>query len=338
MTVVVTGATGHLGSNLVRSLITRRPVRALVHNREKGDSLDGLDLDRVFGDVGTISSLYTAFDGADVVYHLAANVSFGSEDWALMESVNVVGVRNVVEACLHCGVRRLVYFSCVHALVQEPLLEPVNELRPLVESSNCPAYDRSKALGEREVRNGIEMGLDAIIINPSGMIGPYDFHLSQLGRVLVGLANHKLPALVGSGLDWVDVRDVSAGAIRAEEQAPTGAKFILSGHWASMSDVAAIVERLTGVRAPRLVVPAWLAHAGQPVLSNYNRWVERSPVHISSLVRTFRGNKAVRHERATRELDYNPVSLQQTVNDALRWYQENGRIIGDIKLQVQGQA
>ena len=230
MIVAVTGATGHIGVNLVRALLKeKRQVRALVHSNRQG--LDGLDVELVQGDVGDPYSLYRAFAGADVVYHLAAIISLSMNDWPAVEAVNVIGTRNVVEACLKCGVRRLVHFSSVHALVQEPFHIPVDELRPLVDNQGCPPYDRSKAAGEREVRQGIEQGLDAVILNPTAVIGPYDYRLSHFGEALLAMARGKLPALVQGGFNWVDVRDVVAGAISAEERAPIGAKYLFSGNY-----------------------------------------------------------------------------------------------------------
>ena len=173
-TAVVTGASGHVGANLVRALLAQgRPTRTLLHLDRQ--AIEGLDVEIIEGDICDLESLCVAFDGADVVYHLAANISLLMDEWPLLELVNVIGTRNVVEACLRSGVRRLVHFSSSHALVQEPMDIPVDESHPLVESQGCPPYDRSKAAGEKAVCKGIERGLDAIIIYPTAIIGPHDY-------------------------------------------------------------------------------------------------------------------------------------------------------------------
>jgi len=325
MAIVVTGAAGHVGGNLVRALLARgRPTRALVHHDRR--ALKGLDVETVPADVCDLDSLYRAFEGAEVVYHVAALISLSMGDWSRLEAVNVIGTRNVVEACLRCGVRRLVHFSSIHALVQEPLDVPVDELRPLVESRRSPPYDRSKAAGEREVRRGIERGLDAVIVNPTGMIGPYDYRPSHFGQVLLALGQRRLPALVQGGFDWVDVRDVVAGAMRAEECAPAGAKYLLSGHWASVYDLAVLTEEVTGARAPRTVFPMWMARVGVPFGTHFTRLDGNHPLYTRFSLRALRGNPQVSHQRATRDLGYHPRPLRETLEDTFQWFVEAGRL------------
>ena len=122
-----------------------------------------------------------AFDGADVVYHLAAHISISRGEWPLLESVNVTGTRNVVEACLRRGVRRLVYFRSIHAINQMSSNSQLDESCLLVGPEYFRSYDLSKAMAEKEVLQGIEKGLDAVIISPTAMIGPHDFRPSHFG-------------------------------------------------------------------------------------------------------------------------------------------------------------
>lgn len=326
MTVVVTGATGHIGANLVRALIQEgRPTRCLVHVSHA--SLQGLDVELVHGDICDVESLCKAFRGADVVYHLAAIISLSMSDWPRLEAVNVNGTRNVIEACLRTGVRRLVHFSSIHALVQEPFSSPVDETRPMSHALSCPPYDRSKAAGEREVRQAIGKGLDAVIINPTGVIGPYDFQPSHLGEVIISMAQNKLPALVTGGFDWVDARDVVAAALRAEEQAPAGARYLLSGHWVSMCDIAAMVGEITGRTEKKFVCPLWLARLGAPVIQVASRLSGKRPLYTSVSLRALKSNRNISHEKATRELGYQPRPFRETLVDTLRWFGENGKLV-----------
>ena len=332
MIVAVTGASGHLGANLIRALLReKKQVRALINiNR---NALDGLDVEIVKADIRDPHSLLQAFKGVEVVYHLAAIISLSMDSWSSIEAVNIIGTRNVVDACNQCGVRRLVHFSSIHAIEQTPMSRPVDEKRPLIDSPGCPPYDRSKAAAEREVRLGIEQGLDAIILNPTAVIGPHDYQLSHMGAVLLALAQGKMPALVEGGFNWVDARDVAAAALKAEEQAPTGSKYLLSGHWASVIELGKLTETLTGVPAPRVVVPVWLARAGAPVVTAFNQITNNRPLYTTVSIRALNNcNKVISHERATRELNYHPRPLKETLADTLRWFQDNDMLDRSIKI------
>ncbi len=327
MTVVVTGASGHVGGNLLRALLSSgRPVRALVHRDRR--AVEGLDLEVIQGDICDLETLRRAFAGAEVVYHTAAYISILGDEWPLLEQVNVLGTRNVVRACLECGVRRLVHFSSIHALEQEPLDTPVDESRPLVDSDSHRAspYSRSKAAGEREVRAAILCGLDAVILYPTAIVGPYDFRPSHFGHVLLYLARGKLPALVAGGFDWVDVRDVVAAALRAAEAAPPGARYILSGHWATLAEIAALVEGFTGVPAPRRVVSPDLARRVAPLATLAARLLRMRPLFTSVAIEALEGNRRISHERAGRDLSYRPRPFHETIRDTLRWFVESGRL------------
>jgi dihydroflavonol-4-reductase len=325
MTVVVTGANGHVGANLVRALLAEgRSVRALVYHSRR--ALQGLEVELVEGDVRDFASLQRGFEGAEVVYHLAAHISIRMNEWPLVEAINVLGTRNVVEASLQGGIRRLVHFSSIHAFNEQPHDKPVDESRPLKipESPDIAPYDRSKAAGEREVRQGIARGLDAIIINPTAIVGPHDYYPSHFGQAILSLAQGNLPVLVPGGFNWVDVRDLIAGAMRAEREAPTGAKYLLSGHWLSVADVAALITELTGVRAPYVVCPIWLARLGLPFSMTFARLTGTRPLYTKVSLDSLLAYRYISHDKATRELAYHPRPFRETLLDTLRWFEENG--------------
>jgi dihydroflavonol-4-reductase len=333
MRVAITGASGHMGSNLVRAFLKQNvTVRAMINSNR--DPLKGLDVEVVQTDIRTPYKVLEAFKDVDIVYHLAAVISLSMDGWPSIEAVNVTGTRNVVNACLKCGVRRLVHFSSIHAIEQTPLNTPVDEKTPLIDSPNCPPYDRSKAAAEREVRQGIEEGLDAIILNPTAVIGPNDYQPSHLGAVLLALAQGKMPALVEGGFNWVDARDVAQAALKAGAKGPTGAKYILSGHYASVVELATLVESITGVPRPRMIFPVWLARTGAPIVATFNQITKNRPLYTSVSIRALSNcNPIISHERATKELDYHPRPLKETVTDTLDWFQEAGMLERSIKIK-----
>jgi dihydroflavonol-4-reductase len=324
MTTVVTGASGHVGNNLVRSLLAQgRQVRVLVHRNSQ--SLESADIERVSGDISDPASLVRAFQAADVVYHLAAKISIEMGDWPALNNVNILGTRNVVSACILCNVRRLVHFSSIDAIEQKPVSIPVNESSPPADSPRHPPYDRSKAAGEKEVRAGIARGLDAVIVNPTAIIGPYDYQPSLQGQMLIAMARRKLPALIQGGFDWVDVRDVVFGAMQAEKLAQRGSKYILGGHWASLTDIAHLVEKTTGAAMPHFLCPLWLAGVGAPFVSAYEHLCGRRPLFTRASIIAINSNRSISHARANTELGYNPRPLEETVSDTLHWFASCGQ-------------
>ncbi len=323
MTILVTGATGHVGANLVRILLARgHRVRALVHlNREP---VNGLDIETAEGDICYPESLLDAFENIEVVYHLAAHISILENEGALLDSVNVAGTRNVVEACLKRGIKRLVHFSSIHAMPEQSANSSVDRMVPLAESRQYPHYDRSKASAEREVYKGLAEGLDAIILCPTAIVGPYDYRPSLFGEALLRLANGKLPALITGGFNWVDVRDVVEVAIKAERRAPTGARYVIGGHWVSLCDVAKMVEQITGVPAPRLVCPLWLARIGAPVVNAVDRLTGKKPLYTSVSLKALSSHRNIDYQKTIFDLDYYPRPYRETIIDTLRWFEEAG--------------
>jgi len=323
MVTVVTGASGHVGANTVRALVARgRSVRAMIHVDRR--ALEGLDIETVRGDVLDPASLDKAFEGADTVFHLAASISLS--DNRKMKMVNAVGTKNVVEACLRKRVGRMVHFSSIHAVAYSAGRDLIDESSPLVASLDCSDYGRSKAGAEDQVRRGLVGGLSTIIVRPTAMLGPHDYQPSFFGQVLLALARGKLPALIAGGFDWADVRDVVEGAIRAEETAPPGAEYLLSGHWATLRDIAEMVGGITNSRVPKLTCPLWLAGLAAPLATCFDRMTGRRPLFTSFSIDTIRKSERVSHQRASAELGYQPRPLQSSIEDTLKWFSDNGRL------------
>lgn len=331
MITLVTGASGHVGANLIRSLLRDgRCIRVLMHRNHQ--AINGLPVEVVQGDVCDYNSLMQACQGVSVVYHLAAIISIETGNQREIEAVNVQGPRNIVDACLTNNVCRLVHFSSIHAFEQKPLNKPLDETREAVKPP-CPPYDHSKAAGELEVRKGIERGLDAIIINPTAIVGPNDYQLSHFGQVILSMAQGKLPALVNGGFDWVDVRDVVSGAMQAEIIAPTGSKYLLSGHWASLTEIARIVAEYTGAPLPPFTSPAWLAEFGAPFITTYAHLRRERPLYTRAAIKAIHSNRNISHTKASVELGYNPRPLRDTIQATLKWFEENGKLNRDC---IQG--
>lgn len=312
-----------VGSNLVRALLDQgQRVRAVVHRDRRG--IEGLDVEQVNADLDDLDSLVRAFSKTKIVFHLAGLITLNPKDWQAAERTNVIGTQNVIEACFRCKVDRLVFFSSIHALQQKPMNVPVDENRPLVNSTNFPPYDRSKAAAELQVRSAVVRGLNAIIINPTAMMGPFDYRPSFVGSMLIKMASGKLPALVKGGFDWVDVRDVCASSIKAAFKAKCGERFMMSGHWASLKDVASITDHFSGIVRRKMIVPYWLAYQAAPLMNLLVQVSRSEPLYTKVSLLDVQSNHNICHDHASELLGYSPRALEETIFDSLAWFSKNG--------------
>ena len=324
MKIAVTGASGHLGANLVRALLADGcDVRAITAEpvHQPLPALQRLKVERVCGDVTNPRSIRRACEGADTVYHLAARISVTDRDAAAVWDVNVKGTANVVEACLQNDVRRLVHVSSYHAITPGDRQATDDDGPPSV-ADGLPAYARSKAFGELAVRDGIERGLDAVIVRPSGMIGPFDFKPSMLGSMLVDMWRGRLPAVVAGGVNLVDVRDVASTLIHAERRGKCGSRYLVAGSWLSIAELADVACALIGRRPPRMVTPLWIARAVAPIASAFSRLIGREPRLTDQALTALADHRLVLDGRAREELGHRPRPIEQTLVDTYEWFAE----------------
>lgn len=320
---VVTGASGHLGANLVRLLLDKGyAVRAVV--RDDLRAIAGLSLEPFRADICDVSALRKAFQHADIVFHLAAIVALGRDHSGRVWRTNVDGVRNVVDACARAGVRRLVHYSSIHAFSAYPIDEVVTEARPCAAGRGLPSYDRTKVAGEQEALRAIDSGVDVVIINPTAVIGPCDYKPSPMGRVLLDLQARRMPALVNGGFNWVDARDVSVAAETAGRLGRSGERYLVGGNYATLREIADLAATVTGVAAPRLVMPVWLAMLGVPFAAAVAAITGKDAKFTRASLRAVTHHQKVSHEKAERELGYRPRPLRETLTDTYRWFRENG--------------
>lgn len=325
--VVVTGATGHIGNVLVRELLAHgQYVRTLAPPFENLRSLAGLDVEHLTGDLRDPDSLIRAFSGASVVCHLAGLISILPRRTDALYAVNVLGTRNVVQACLDCGVQRMVYVSSVHALMEPPHGTAITEAAGCDPARTVGRYARSKAQATLEVLEGAERGLDAVIVFPSGVIGPYDFNRSEMGQLILDFAHGKLPAYLDGAYDFVDVRNVAGGVVRACQKGRPGEGYILSGEIVSVPRLMALLQELTGVRAPSLRLPRWVARAAARFSPLFYAVAGTRPRFTSYSVRVLGSNCLISCDKARRELDYVPRPIRETLADTVQWFRTNGML------------
>jgi dihydroflavonol-4-reductase len=323
MKIAVTGGSGHIGVNLCRELAKRgHTIRVLIHKNTNG--LQDLPQETVQGHLGDPASLSSLVHDADIVIHLAAVISIQGNKTGELFDINVEGTRNILEASQKAPVKRFIHFSSIHALEQSPFDQVLDENRPLAVRDKM-AYSRSKALAEEIVLKATKQGMDAIILSPTAVIGSFDYAPSLMGRALILLARGRLPALVPGGYDWVDVRDVAYSTLTAIEKGRNGERYILSGHWRTLEQISELVSILHEYRSRRVICPLWLARLGLPFIRLYCSIYDKDPLYTRDSLYALRmSHRNISHEKATKELDFNPRPFEETIKDTLAWFQKQG--------------
>ena len=321
MNIGITGASGHVGANLIRLLQPAgHNIKVLLHKDGRALQIQGIET--VKGDVLKKETLKPFCTNLDVVFHLAAHISIGGNNYDTVYAINVEGTKNVMEAAEKAGVKRFIHFSSIHALEHHPLDRPMDETRPL--ALNAPlAYERTKAIAESLVLEQNNKDFETVVLNPTAIIGPYDFKPSFLGRTLIMIYKGQLPGLVPGGYNWVDVRDVAAAAISAIDKGKPGERYILSGEWQSIKTLASLVAEIKNREMKLPVLPLWLARAGIPFFSLWSRFTSNPPLYTSeSLSILQNGNRNISHNKATAALGFNPRPLKESLNDTISWFRK----------------
>ena len=323
MKAFVTGGSGHVGGNLVRELLSRGyQVDCLVRSDTR--ALDNLDVNLVKGDMLNPKEIAPLMTDSDVVFHSAAFVAVEKIQEDLMQKINVEGSRSIATAAVESGVKKMVHFSSVHAFEQHPTSEPLVEARPLVTDPKALPYDRTKAEAQKVVLGYRDQGLEVNVIHPTGIIGPYDFKLSRMGKVLRDITNGNMPFAINNGFNWVDVRDVAKSAVNCIDKGVDGQNYILPGHWASIPHLSTLIKQITGNRTHLVSVPFWMAYLALPFASISSRISGKRPSFsrgslqaLAIQCRTIPGTLANEH------LDHLPRPLEETIDDTVSWLTQN---------------
>jgi dihydroflavonol-4-reductase len=322
-TVAVTGATGLLGNNVVRLLVNRRfRVRALSRSVAAAErTLDGLPVDVVVTGLGDGHQLAGAFAGCQLVFHSAAHVHCGWRHLAEMRETNVEGTRRVARAARVAGAR-LIHVSSVDAIGLRSDGVPADEETPAGGMPECP-YVVTKREAEEAVLEEVERGLDAVIVNPTYMLGPWDWKPSS-GRMLLEVGHGWGTFAPPGANDFVDVRDVAAGALAAAERGRTGRRYILGGHplpyldaWRVFARIAGRMQPLGAAPEPVIRLAGWCGDAVS-LFTARELPVNSAATSMSLLPHLFSSH------RARTELGYSSRPFETTVGDAWQWFIDHG--------------
>ncbi|HNE73755.1 MAG TPA: NAD-dependent epimerase/dehydratase family protein [Microthrixaceae bacterium] len=321
MRAVITGASGFLGAHLARTL-KDRGVEVRAADRSRGPALDDVDVEFVEIDVLDPASLRAAFEGQDRVFHLAAIISIVGDPTGEVWRVNVHGPRNAATVAFECGGGRFVHCSSVHSFDLERCGPSLDESGLPTTHPDAPAYDRSKRAGEEAVRLVVQKGLDAVVVNPTGIIGPDDRGPSRMGETVLQFMTRKIPVGITGQFDFVDVRDVVEGLIAAGDRGRTGENYLLSGSRLSIRELGMLVERYSGVPVPPLSIPLRLVTPLAPLVMQIEQRTKK-PIFTPDALHALKYSPVVSHYRAATELGYRSRPIHETVRDTVAWFESN---------------
>lgn len=321
---IVTGATGLLGNVLVRELISRgKDVKVFVRKTSDTVCFNDCEVEKLYGDVLDFDSLVKAFEGAENIYHLAGEISIMPGPNKNLRMVNLTGTKNVIKACFRSGVKKLIYTSSIHAFKEVGNVSIIDESLPFDPYNPMGEYNRTKAMASLDVREAVREGLNAVIICPTAVIGPYDFKVSNIGSLFVDYCNKRQKIIIDGAYDFVDVRDVAAGHILAAEKGKSGETYILSGQRLTISELMSMLEELTGIPAPKHKLPRWLAYTVASITPVYYKLSRSKPVFTTYSLKTVEGNSFISHKKASEELGFSPRPIRETIEDNLKWFKDN---------------
>lgn len=331
---MVTGATGHLGANLVRQLVTAgQQVRVLLHPQHDNSAMDGIAVEKTWADIRDLAATRAAVAGCTVVYHCAAMVSTidgNAQHQRDLFDVNVVGTRNVLTAARDAGTRRTVVTGSFSAVGIDPdnPSAPSDESMQFYPFGRTMPYERTKVLVEHECLKAVAEGQDVVIATCCAIVGGNDFLPSRLGRTLCDYVNGRLRFYVDGGFEFVTAQDIVAGHLLCMTRGRTGRKYIFSSEYLTIAGLLALFAEVSGVQQEVRRLPGPMMYAFAEVASYYlSRCKPRFPQRFTpGAIRLLRKRRHANIDRAKSELGFQPSNIRDAVIDAYAFHHGRGGI------------
>ena len=324
---LITGSSGHVGSNLIRELTKQNYKIRCIDFDGDHRAYEGFDVEVIKGNITERDYLVPIFKDVEIVFHTAALINLDRRYRDQIRLVNVSGTENVCQASLNAGVKKLIHFSSVDAFYRFPIEEPLLEDRKLIDDPNAVPYDLSKADGQKIVIDFCQQGLDASIIHPTSIVGPNDFKPGLPMQEMVNLANGKRKVLPNWGYNFVDVRDLCTTAISAVSKGKTGQNYIVGGEYHMYSYIAKLMEEQLERTVLLGTIPNFVSYLGLPY-EYIKSLITKKPrvLTVDTLHTGKTGNKIVPSTLARSELGHNPRPLEETIHDMVSFFQKRGLI------------
>jgi dihydroflavonol-4-reductase len=328
MKTLVTGSTGFLGSAILRELLDDgREVKLLVRKDADTANIDGLDVEIAYGDLRDSESLQSALNGCNILYHAAAYYSLWDRDQQLIYDINLEGTRKILEASLKKNLEKIIYTSTVGCIGLNEDTTPANENTFFNKSTLANHYKKSKFQAEQIALQFARNGLPIVIVNPSTPVGPRDIKPTPTGKIILDFLNRKMPAYLDTGLNLIDVKDCARGHILAEQKGVPGERYILGNQNMSLFDILTSLEKITGLKAPRIKMPFWVALSAGWVCEMVSNHLTGKPpavplagVKMAKYFMYFDSSKAVQ------ELGLEQNSVEKALRQSVNWFKENNYV------------
>lgn len=322
MKALVTGATGFIGGNLARELLSDgHDVRVLCRPEADMTNVNGLEVEVAVGDLRDRTSLDRAMNGRDALFHAAALYSLWSPDPADFARTNVQGTVNILDAALKAGVARVVYTSTASVFGHWKGGPIPNEDSICTPDEIVDGYHRTKFLAERKALDYCRQGLDVVIVNPTAPVGPWDPKPTPTGRIALDFIRGRMPAYIDTGINVVDVRDVARAHILAYQTGKTGERYILGNRNVTLKELFQALGKVTGMSAPRLRLPYGLAMTLAQVDHLLSvKLLSRAPRIPVSGVRMARYPMYFDCSKAVSELGMPQTPIDVALRDAVAWF------------------
>ena len=328
---IITGAYGHLGFTVMKMLTEAgEKVRGLVLPTDGISGSEEIRAEIYKGnvcDTDTLIPLFS-FDKAYeiIVIHTAGIVSIASKFDRLIYEVNVKGTKNIIEMCKKFNVRRLIHVSSVHAIPEKPDNEIITEVDSFNPDEVVGLYAKTKSEATQLILDGKNDGLDAVVVHPSGILGPNDYGKGHLTQLVIDYCRGALTASIKGGYNFVDVRDVAQGIISAADSARAGECYILSNRFYNLYEIFEMLHNI--YKRPRIktILPMWLAKLTAPLAELYYKILKKPPLYTNYSLYTLSSNSNFSHEKADRELSYTTRDMNESLKDTVVFLAKTGRI------------
>ena len=334
MNVFVTGPDGVLGSNLLRELLSRQyKVSVMVETGKSSPTIESLPIEIISGNLLNLPDLIQATKGVDIVIHCGANTSVFPARSEIVNAVNIEGTENIINACKFNHIKRLIYVGTANSFGSGTLVNPGDENKPFTAEKYGLDYIDSKFVAQKMVMDAVKYdSLDAVIVNPTFMIGPYDSGPSS-GAMILGIYNKKIPGYTKGGKNYIAVKDVAIGITNAITLAKKGECYILGNENLSFKDVFKKISKIVGVKPPRIMLSKRLVVAFGWISSLSGKLFRYKPTLTYELAILSNEEHYYSPLKARKELDLPQTPIEDAIKDCFDWFGENGYL--NVKYEVE---